>query len=138
MMIDMEKEKIALENRLAKSEIWIANRLTDDMLDDDGYPTDTALDIIREWTFQMNQKELFEFIKSIWWMPDWGWKECEVIDEVTNEKSYAYYISTGGWSGNESIIQAMQENKWMFWTLTWQQSRRGGHYIFQLRKEDEE
>lgn len=136
-MIDMEKEKIALENRLAKSEIWIANRLTDDMLDEDGYPTDTALDIIREWTFQMNQKELFEFIKSIWWMPDWGWKECESIDELTNERGYSYHISTGGWSGNESIIQAMQENKWMFWSLSWVQSRRGGHHIFELRKLDE-
>ena len=135
--IDMEVEAKKLEVRLSRSKQWIEERINDiDLIDSDGYSTDEALDIIREWTFQMSDRALFEFIKSIWWMPDWGWKECEAIDELTGEKSYCYYISTGGWSGNESIIQAMQENKWMFWHMHWVQSRRGGHYIFELRKED--
>ena len=136
--LDMSAEMDKLEIKLARSKQWIEERInTIDLIDSDGYPTDEALDIIREWTFQMSDRDLFEFIKSIWWMPDWGWKECEAIDERTGEKSYCYYISTGGWSGNESIIQAMQENKWMFWHMHWVQSRRGGHYIFELRNEDE-
>lgn len=38
-------------------------------------------------------------------------------------------ISTGGWSGNEDIIEAMQDNQ-VFWSLHWLESRRGGHYKF--------
>jgi len=135
---DIDASMKRVEEKLSRSNQWIEERInTIDLIDSDGYPTDEALDIIREWTFQMSDRDLFEFIKSIWWMPDWGWKECEAIDERTGEKSYCYYISTGGWSGNESIIQAMQENKWMFWHMHWVQSRRGGHYIFELRKEDD-
>ena len=133
--LDMDAETKKVEEKLLTSKAIIDHLMGYDMLDDDGYPTESALDIIREWTFEMSDRELFEFIKSIWWMSDWGWKECEAIDELTGEKSYCYYISTGGWSGNESIIQAMQENKWMFWHMHWAQSRRGGHYIFELRKE---
>lgn len=40
--------------------------------------------------------------------------------------------STGGWSGNESIIGAMQKNR-MVWNFLWEQSRRGGHYVFDKR-----
>jgi hypothetical protein len=32
-------------------------------------------------------------------------------------------------SGNEDLIAAMQENE-MWWTLHWQEIRRGGHYKF--------
>ena len=137
-MIDRDEAMAKAEAKLTAAEEMVDRMLSmnDEFVDEDGYPTEIALDIIKNWTFRMSSKALFEFIHSIWWMPDWGWKECEVIDEVTNERSYAYYISTGGWSGNESIIQVMQENKWMLWSLTWQQSRRGGHYIFQLRNEE--
>lgn len=135
--IDMDKEMKMVEEKLFTSKMMIDTLMQNDMLDDDCYPTEDALTIIREWTFQMPSRELFEFIKSIWWMADWGWKECEVIDEKTGETNYCYYISTGGWSGNEGIIEAMQENKYFFWYQHWVQSRRGGHYIFELRKEDE-
>lgn len=103
-----------------------------DLLDDDGYPTDHALDIIERWHWS-DSKGWFEFIKSIWWAADWGWKECDAIDDVSGKKSYCYYISTGGWSGNESIIRAMEKN-WLLWNTQWVQSRRGGHYIFELKE----
>ena len=133
--IDMDTEMDKIKEKLVTSKARVEHLMGQDMLDDDGYPTEAALDIIREWTFEMSHRELFDFIKSIWWMPDWGWKESEVIDELTGEKNYCYHISTGGWSGNESIIQAMQENGYAFWYLTWVQSRRGGHYIFELRRD---
>lgn len=106
--------------------------LYNDMWDDDGYPTNYALEIVRIWHWS-DSKGWFDFIKSIWWSPDWGWKEQEVIDEISNKKEYCYYISTGGWSGNESIIRHMQENQ-MMWAMCWVQSRRGGHYIFELKE----
>lgn len=134
--IDMDVEMKKVEEKLLTSKAMIDHLMGYPTLDRDGYPTDSALDIIREWTFQMPSRELFEFIKSFWWMPEFGWKECEAVDELTGDTDYCYYLSTGGWSGNESIIEAMQENKYFFWSMHWVQSRRGGHYIFELRKEE--
>jgi hypothetical protein len=92
------------------------------------YPTNEELERIKNWAFTgdaiQRRKyliEFMEFVKELWHFGDWGWKQ----------KRRIYYISTGGWSGNESIITAMQQN-WIFWVLCWVQSRRGGHYIFEL------
>lgn len=105
-------------------------------LDQDGYPTEGALNIIRTWNVVENQpfSELMDFIKSIWWQPDYGWYEKKEPHELWPEKIMKrWYISTGGWSGNEDIVRAMQEND-LLWTLNWVQSRRGGHYIFEERQ----
>lgn len=106
-----------------------------DLLDEDGYPTEYALDLIEKWHFT-DDKGWFEFIKELWHLRSWGWSEGEEPPGWNNnEKIYQYDISTAGWSGNESIIRAMERNT-MLWHLTWVQSRRGGHYIFQLRCTD--
>ena len=133
-MIDRDEAMAKAEAKLTAAEEMVDRMLSmnDEFVDEDGYPTEIALDIIKNWTFRMSSKALFEFIHSIWWMPDWGWKECPCVDELTGNETYTYHISTGGFSGNESIIYALQENKYMMWHLTWKQSRRGGHYIFEL------
>ena len=106
------------------------------LLDDDGYPTEYALDLIWFWHFS-DPRGWFDFIQSIWYMRDWGWKEAEAIDEIFKEKNItAIYVSTAGWSGNESIIRAMEKNS-MLWFICWAQSRRGGHYIFEIKDGDE-
>lgn len=111
-------------------------------LDDDGYPTEETLDYIAKWQVKYTDDstdneirqqyfDLFEGIKSIWWYASWGWTEMiEPSLYRENEKSRQYHISTGGWSGNESIIRAMESNSWIH--CTWVQSRRGGHYIYEL------
>lgn len=110
-----------------------------DYLDEDGYPTDEALDIIANWWVGSDGRfdntksfsELMEFIKPIWWAPDYGWEEKEEPHEIWSEKTVKrWYISTGGWSGNEDIIHAMQSADFI-WSMNWVQSRRGGHYIFE-------
>jgi hypothetical protein len=90
-------------------------------LDEGGYPTEAALNIIREWSDPW--PSIMKFIKEIWWMPEWGWHEVDEKGITT------YYISTGGWSGNESIIEAMRNNT-IFWMMYWYSSRVGGHYSF--------
>lgn len=103
-----------------------------DDLDEDGYPTEFALGKIRDWDI-MDSKGWFDYIFSIWNFESYRWTE-DGEDEIHKKPVTKYYLSTGGWSGNESIIGAMQENR-MLWFLTWVQSNRGGHYVFYIRKE---
>lgn len=99
-----------------------------ELVDEDGYPTEVMLDKIAKWDYNVSYKELMEFIKPHWQYSSFGyWIEEEL------EKSREYHISTAGWSGNEDIIRALQEN-YTFWTLCWVQSRRGGHYIFEVKE----
>lgn len=41
-------------------------------------------------------------------------------------------VSTGGWSGHEALISALQEATG-FWALCFWSERRGGHYVFETR-----
>lgn len=136
MKIDIEavRAKIASEN--AEKAQRVASLLEKaDLLDEDGYPTDDALEIIEKWHWS-DSKGWFDFIQSIWHLRSWGWTEGEEPhDWDENRKVYRYNISTAGWSGNEDIIRAMEKND-MLWCLTWVQSRRGGHYIFEGREDE--
>jgi len=88
------------------------------------YPTDEDLERIAGWPLPCTTESAqawFDFIASIWWMPDWGW----------SQNGDTFSISTGGWSGNEDIIGAMGDN-FIYWGLCWETSRRGGHYTFKL------
>jgi len=125
-----------LEEDRAHAKERIANLMSVPHHDDDGYPTEAALEIVRIWHWS-DSRGWFEFIESIWYMAAWGWTESEVDHEYKkDEKVYRYNISTAGWSGNESIIRDMQKND-MMWHLNWVQSRRGGHYIFELYRFEE-
>jgi hypothetical protein len=108
-----------------------------DFLDDDGYPTEDALEIIEKWHWD-DAKGWFDFIKGIWHLRSWGWNEVtEKHEWYEDETVQKYYISTAGWSGNESIIRSMQKND-MMWFLNWYQSNRGGHYVFELKEFNDE
>jgi hypothetical protein len=107
---------------------------TDLYLDNDGYPTDLALVLIEQANpFEKNPHNLMAFIKSLWQYSDWGWSEKKKKD-FFGKKVISYSISTGGWSGNESLISALKNNKNFFWTLYWKKSKVGGHYKFAIPK----
>jgi uncharacterized phage protein (TIGR01671 family) len=106
-------------------------------LDQDGYPTDLALTLIEEANpFEKNPHDLMDFVKDLWQYTDWGWSEKK-RKMYNGKKAILYCISTGGWSGNESIISALKNNGNFFWTLYWQSSRVGGHYKFLIPKKFE-
>ena len=86
------------------------------------YPTDVELLKIRNWPLH-DEMGWFDFVKSIWWMSDWGFRK----------RKNQINLSTAGWSGNESIIAAMQENS-ILWSMTWRESRVGGHYTFRIHE----
>ena len=89
-----------------------------DNKDIEEYPSDEVLEQIEAMPCDDFHK-FMEFVHSHWRFAEWGWK-CE---------GDIYYVSTGGWSGNESLLGAMSEN-FMFWSLYWQEARRGGPYVF--------
>ena len=125
--------KETFELQLQQSRARIAELMeTADFIDADGYPTETALEVIELWHWD-DISGWFAFIKELWYMRDWGWSTAEVPHSHRSEKimlTKEHSCSTAGWSGNESIIRAMQNNHTM-WHLNWVSSRRGGHYVFQ-------
>jgi len=130
-----EAKKLA-EKRLAENQGIIIKLMLENesFVDEDGYPTDAALEIVRRWNWT-DPEGWFRFIKNIWSYTDWGWHESEVKHEFTEGKMvFRYNLSTAGWSGNESLIRAMQDNDFLWW-MVWTQSRKGGHYIFEFPKE---
>lgn len=91
------------------------------MPDESGYPIDDELARLKAWPLR-DARGFLEYAQSLWWAQDWGWPELEGV------------ASTGGWSGNEDIIEAMQEaQEGMLWHQVWEQTRRGGHYTFSLK-----
>jgi hypothetical protein len=126
---ELLQKKIRLEELLAKA----------DFIDDDGYPTGDALEAIELWDWK-DARGWFKFIEGLWHLRSWGWSEHDEPHEWSSWDNqykdkivHKYEISTAGWSGNESIIRAMENNE-MMWHLNWEQSRRGGHYIFELKE----
>ena len=97
------------------------------MVDQDGYPDEASLEAITKFDMieQSAAGKLWKLIKENWHWPDWGW----------TEDSNLTHISTGGWSGNESVITAMEQN-FLFWSLQFVSRRTGGHYTFQRKRED--
>lgn len=99
------------------------------MLDGDGYPDDLTLDTIRDWDFRKGFREWLEYVQDTWYYPDY------FRSRVLRDGRVRFYVSTGGWSGNEELISAMRRN-FICWSYTWVMSRRGGHYVFEVTPPD--
>ena len=94
------------------------------MPDKNGYPTEKELKKIREWKSTDDSMGLLRFIEDLWFYPD------RFI--LKGKRVLRLYLSTGGWSGNESIMNALKNNS-IFWMCYWQKSMRGGHYWFKFK-----
>jgi len=105
-----------------------------DDLDEDGYPTELACERIKSWHWS-DKSGWMKYVESLWHLSEWGWSESdEPHDWKEGEIVHRFQVSTAGWSGNESLISAMKQN-FMLWSMLWVQSRRGGHYIFEIYRE---
>lgn len=94
-----------------------AKRRKEPTFDAHGYPTDETLEAIRTWPDD-DLPGLIAFVRAAWHWPDF-WRE----------EDGKHVVSTGGWSGNESLIAALADHT-IFWMMYWEESRRGGRYIF--------
>lgn len=102
---------------------------TGEVFDDDGYPTEEFLGHIEHWDcVKKPRRELLRFAMLGHIYPEYWDVQITTLDGKDKE---VWNISTGGWSGNESIIYSLKSNN-LFWIMSWVQSRRGGHYIFEV------
>ena len=95
-------------------------------MDKDGYLEQEELDKIASWPAG-DYSGLMEYIRDRWTYAKIGY--FSVVGTVQKGR---YCLSTGGWSGNEAIIEALQCNA-VFWLMCWESSRRGGHYEFEVK-----
>lgn len=98
--------------------------------DADGYPTPATL----HWLHDEGDEptEALDFLRAAW-----HWPRLARTDYLTAHEQYVVdahpgerflRLVTGGWSGNEDLIEAFAGS--MAYAVTWQMSARGGLYIF--------
>ncbi len=98
--------------------------------DSNGYPSEWTLDAIATWQYPFDG--LMDFVKEAW--SDMGIIHEDVLDDsIFKDRNGidVYKLATGGWSGNEEIISALQRNA-IFWSMHWESSHRGGLTILRL------
>jgi len=92
------------------------------------YPADDELETIKRWDFQKQSLDDFlSLLKSIWQYADIG------FFKLSGKRILKLELHTGGWSGNENIISTIEDN-FIFWAMSWQATRRGGHYYFRIER----
>lgn len=97
------------------------------MLDDNDYPDEESLEKIKNWDLLEHGVEgLLDLIEE-----NTNWSSRQIKRSGKNVIRYVYH--TGGWSGNEDVVEAMMHN-FLFWSLSWWKSTIGGHYYFKIQK----
>jgi len=96
----------------------VSSELPEIRLDADGYPADETLNAIAEYLGDWHA--LLERIRPL--IDGHGW---------IRRDGYKWEVATGGWSGCESVIRALQRNKF-FWGACWYISQSGGYYEFRI------
>lgn len=87
------------------------------------YPSDEALLVLEDWgPDPSTYLELMELVTELW---------DETYGNLEETPAGRFVLITGGWSGNEDIIAALQENV-VFWSLCWMESHRGGRVVLEI------
>ena len=93
-----------------------------ELKDSDGYPTEEALDYIKNWSItgkyfgKGNYEELIEYVRSIL-----------TYNDAINYEDGLLEIHTFGWSGNEDIIEELKKTD--LWLLKHRATQTDGHYF---------
>jgi len=102
--------------------------------DADGSPSADTLDAIEQWRHD-DPNGCLEFVKAAW--RDRGRAdhdltagEAAVVRATTGERFLR--LATGGWSGNEALLFALDHNV-LVTLVTWRLSAAGGLHIYRYR-----
>ena len=85
-----------------------------------GYPTEETELAIKDWDCR-DAPGWLAYIRKAW---NIHYGRLWEVDGTLK-------LATGGWSGNESIVQAMRENH-VLWSLLWESSHRGGLEVLKI------
>lgn len=99
------------------------------MLDKDGYPTEETLAKITNWDYK-DREGVLRFLAENWYYED----------SAIETRKGLWVFATGGWSGNEELIYALQENRvlWVYLTSIYYIHLSGGFYVFAITDEAQE
>jgi hypothetical protein len=70
------------------------------------YPTDEELQQLREWKWD-DWRGAIDFAMSLWHWQDFARREINTQERALLGEGQFVRFATGGWSGNESIIYAL-------------------------------
>lgn len=93
-------------------------------LDGDKYPTENTIVSIPWWNYQWGHKELMQHVAPLF---NDSCGSCHFDEDLGQ-----WRVTTGGWSGCEEVIHALQLNT-MFWVMCWVSSTRGGLHFFETK-----
>ena len=89
------------------------------------YPDEESLQKITDWDFtEQGISGLLDLIKE-----NTNWADRQI--HISGKRVIRFEYHTGGWSGNEDVISALQNS--LFWHFFWEKSVRGGHYYFRIK-----
>ena len=95
------------------------------MLDKDNYPDEASLKGIEKWDIlKQGVQGLLDLVEENTCTPDWSFS-------LKGKRVLRFEFHTGGWSGNEDVINALRNNIFFF-PMFWEKSTRGGHYYFKI------
>ena len=98
--------------------------------DANGYPTQDTLDALQAWPIT-DAAGALDFLVAAWHrtygsIHDLSAEEAAVCQARSGDRFLR--LATGGWSGNEDLIDALRGG--LVWSLTWRLSASGGLVIF--------
>lgn len=93
-------------------------------MDSDGYPDEEELERIAKWPV-WDVEGLIDELKELWWHPE--------LVRRSGPNNEHLELVTGGWSGNEDLIRALNSNI-VFYNVCWELSRRGGYHLYDLSR----
>jgi len=102
-------------------------------MDSEGYPDEFELERIEKWDVN-DFPELLNYIEDLHIYKDYIERRIVKEDYKPYRPLLEWHFSTGGWSGNESLIYALLKN-WMFKVMWYYSWRTGGHYVFRINPE---
>lgn len=100
------------------------------LLDSDGYPTKEWLRFIKLYK-PSDEIPIMSFVALLmdgWWAADWG-----IVLHKKYKGKRKLELHTGGWSGNEDIIDAILANIYLtHFAMRYIKWLTGGHYYFEI------
>lgn len=107
-------------------------------MDADGYPNDEAVEALAAVDVQSFEDcaVILETLRAIWRWPSYFKRGS--LRGVRHHPDWPsrrlWRVSTGGWSGHEDLLGALERNA-MFQSFAARSWSRGGHYVFETQEE---